>query len=133
MSSTHITNTQKIIHTTTRPLALLLVISALTLISDFGLISTQAQAKELVIQPGTYRPLYLSKNSPLVAVDKFKIDELPVTNIQYYQFLKEHPKFRQRAIAPIFADAGYLKHWINTKNVSVPRKADFRKPVVNVS
>lgn len=126
-------NTQKILNTTARPLALLLVVSALTVTTDFGFMSIQAQAKELTIQPGTYRPLYLSKNSPLVAVDTFKIDELPVTNIQFYQFLKENPKFRQRAIAPIFADAGYLKHWINTKDISVPKKADFRQPVVNVS
>lgn len=126
-------NTQKILDTIARPLALLLVVSALTLTTDFWFMSTQAQAKELTIQPGTYRPLYLSKNSPLVAVDKFKIDELPVTNIQFYQFLKENPKFRQRAITSIFADAGYLKHWINTKDISVLKKTDFRKPVVNVS
>ena len=73
--------TQKILNTTARPLALLLVVSALTLTTDFAFMSTQAQAKELTIQPGTYRPLYLSKNSPLVAVDKFKIDELPVTKL----------------------------------------------------
>ena len=138
MLSNYITNTRlitfrKAITASARPLALLLVVSALTLTTDFGFMSTQAQAKELVIQSGTYRPLYLSKNSPLVAVDTFKIDELPVTNIQFYQFLKQNPKFRQRAIAPIFADAGYLKHWINTKEVSVPKKADFHKPVVNVS
>ena len=85
-------NTQKILNTTARPLALLLVVSVLTVTTDFGFMSTQAQAKELTIQPGTYRPLYLSKNSPLVAVDTFKIDELPVTNIQFYQFLKENPE-----------------------------------------
>ena len=81
-------NIRKIVHTTARPLVLLLVVSALSVTTDFALMSTQAQAKELTIEPGTYRPLYLSKNSPLVAVDTFKIDELPVTNIQFYQFIK---------------------------------------------
>ena len=84
-------NARNIVHTTARSLALLLVVSALSVTTDFALISTQAQATELTIQPGTYRPLYLSKNSPLVAVDTFKIDELPVTNIQFYQFIKENP------------------------------------------
>src|SRR5690606_19456755 len=85
-------NARKIVHTTARPLVLLLVVSALSVTTDFALMSTQAQAKELTIEPGTYRPLYLSKNSPLVAVDTFKIDELPVTNIQFYQFIKENPR-----------------------------------------
>ncbi|SLJ84784.1 formylglycine-generating enzyme family protein [Psychrobacter sp. DAB_AL43B] len=133
MSSTRITKSCKTITAYARPFALLFVLSALTITTDFGFMSTQAQAKELAIQPGTYRPLYLSKNSPLVAVDRFKIDELPVTNIQFYQFLKTNPKFRKHAIAPIFADSNYLKHWLNTKDISVPKKSDFRKPVVNVS
>ena len=79
-----------------------------------GLMISTAQAKELTIEPGVYRPLYLSKNSPFVKVDKFKIDELPVTNIQYYKFLKQNPKYQKQAIAPIFADNGYLKHWLKS-------------------
>ena len=132
MSSTHIAKTHKNLTTYARPFALLFAVSALMITIDSGLVN-QAQAKELTIQPGTYRPLYLSENSPLVAVDQFKIDELPVTNIQFYQFLKINPKFKKYAMAPIFADSGYLKHWLNTKDISVPIKSDFRKPVVNVS
>src|SRR5690606_9813856 len=123
-------NARRMVDTITHPLALLLVVSALSVTTDFALISTQAQATEPTIESGTYRPLSLSKNSPLVAVDTFKIDEPPATNIQFYQFIKDNPTVRQRAIAPIFADSGYLKHWINTKDISVPKKADFRKPVV---
>ena len=132
MSSTYITKTHKNLTTYARPFVLLFAVSSLMITIDCGLVN-QAQAKELTIQPGTYRPLYLSKNSPLVAVDQFKIDELPVTNIQFYQFLKTNPKFKKYAMAPIFADSGYLKHWLNTKDISVPIKSDFRKPVVNVS
>lgn len=125
------------LYSQTRPLLIALALVTLgvsiELISDFDLMVKTAQAKELPIKAGTYRPLYLSKNSPLVKVDSFEIDELPVTNIQFYKFLKSHPQLKKQTIAPIFADSGYLKHWLKAKNGYVPKVADFQKPVVNVS
>ena len=74
-----------------KPLLWLVVASVFGIGSDMGLMVSTAQAKEIPIESGVYRPLYLSKNSPLVKVDKFKIDEVPVTNIQFYKFLKHNP------------------------------------------
>lgn len=109
------------------------VVTWLSLLFGFAWFIESAQAKELSIASGTYRPLYLSDNSPLVKVDAFKIDELPVTNLQFFHFLKNNPNLQKQSIAPIFADDGYLKHWIKAQNGYVPQKADFKKPVVNVS
>ncbi|PNK61812.1 formylglycine-generating enzyme family protein [Psychrobacter sp. FDAARGOS_221] len=89
--------------------------------------------KERPIKAGTYRPLYLSKNSPLVKVNDFKIDETPVTNIQFYAFLKNNRNYQKQSIASIFADKGYLKHWLKADRGYTPKIADFDKPVVNVS
>lgn len=120
-------------HNFSRPLLWLLIASAFSFGADMGLIISTAQAKELTIESGVYRPLYLSKNSPYVKVDRFKIDELPVTNIEFYKFLKHHPKYQKQSIAPIFADKGYLKHWLKASKGYTPRIVDFDKPVVNVS
>lgn len=91
------------------------------------------RTKELPIKAGTYRPLYLSKNSPLIQVNDFKMDETPVTNIQFYAFLKHHPQFNKQNIAPIFADPSYLQHWLKSSRSYVPKTDDFYRPVVNVS
>ncbi|MDO5770186.1 MAG: formylglycine-generating enzyme family protein [Psychrobacter sp.] len=98
-----------------------------------SLMSISAEAKELPIKAGKYRPLYLSKNSPVVQVSAFQIDELPVTNAHFFLFLQDYPKYQKQSIAPIFADSGYLKHWLKTKDGYAPKKGDLRKPVVNVS
>lgn len=120
-------------HIRCKPWLWVLIVSALGFGSDMGLMLSTAQAKELTIEPGVYRPLYLSKNSPLIKVDRFKIDEVPVTNIQFYKFLKQNPKYQKQSIAPIFADKGYLKHWLKASRGYTPSIADFDKPVVNVS
>ena len=116
-----------------RPLLLASMAITLSFVSGMGLMISTAQAKELTIESGVYRPLYLSNNSPLIKVDTFKIDELPVTNIQLYKFLKQNPKYQKQAIVPIFADKGYLKHWLKATKGYTPQIADFQKPVVNVS
>ncbi|WP_207401725.1 formylglycine-generating enzyme family protein [Psychrobacter pygoscelis] len=94
---------------------------------------TSVEAKLLPIDQGVYRPLYLSNNSPMVSVKPFYIDELPVTNAQFYRFVQKYPKCQKQTIAPIFADTGYLKHWQKTSKGFVPKREDLQKPVVNVS
>lgn len=101
--------------------------------SEAGIIGMSAQAKELPIKAGQYRPLYLSKNSPWVKVSAFYIDELPVTNAQFYKFVQKTSKFQKQNISPIFADSGYLKHWQKTSKGYAPKTTDLQKPVVNIS
>lgn len=86
------------------------------------------------ISGGTYRPLYLSKDSPLVKVKPFKLDTLPVTNAQFYRFVSQNPKWQKQHIAKLFTEADYLKHWqATTQNSYQPAVADLQKPVVYVS
>lgn len=86
------------------------------------------------IKGGTYRPLYLSKDSPLVKVSDFTMDTLPVTNAQFYHFVKTNPKWQKQNIAKLFTEEDYLRHWQkNTQNTYQPIPADLRKPVVYVS
>lgn len=85
------------------------------------------------ITGGTYRPLYLSKDSPLVTVKSFKLDKLPVTNAQYQAFVNSNPKWQRQNIAKLFVEADYLKHWQRAGNGYQPLTTDLNKPVVNVS
>lgn len=86
------------------------------------------------ITSGSYRPLYLSKDSPIVKVKNFEIDTLPVTNAQFYQFVTQNPAWQKQHIAKLFTEADYLKHWqLNDQQTYQPAIADLKKPVVNVS
>ncbi|MFC0819495.1 formylglycine-generating enzyme family protein [Moraxella marmotae] len=92
-----------------------------------------AATKQVKISGGIYRPLYLSKDSPKVAVKPFSLDVLPVTNREFQSFLQKNPNYARGKIAPIFADTGYLKHWQKTSTGFVPKAADMNKPVTNIS
>lgn len=86
------------------------------------------------ISGGTYRPLYLSKDSPMVKVTAFELDKVPVTNAQFYRFLSQNPKWQKQNIAKLFTETDYLKHWqLTTENTYQPAVADLQKPVVYVS
>lgn len=86
------------------------------------------------IASGAYRPLYLSKNSPIVKVSPFQLDTLPVTNAQFYRFVSQNPDWQKQNIAKLFTESDYLKHWQATSEKTYqPAIADLQKPVVNVS
>ena len=48
------------------------------------------------IKGGTYRPLYLSEDSPMVTVGNFHIDKTPVTNQQFAKFVANNPKWQNK-------------------------------------
>lgn len=100
-----------------------------------ALFSRYATNTDMVkIESGSYRPLYLSKDSPIVQVRAFKLDKTPVTNAQFYQFVQANPKWQKQNIAKLFTEADYLKHWQkNTQQGYQPVVADLQKPVVYVS
>lgn len=85
------------------------------------------------ITGGTYRPLYLSKDSPMVKVKPFRLDKLPVTNAQFHAFVNANPKWQRQNIAKLFVEADYLKHWQKVGKGYAPFANDVNKPVVNVS
>lgn len=96
-------------------------------------INNKDYASMALIDAGTYRPLYLSKDSPFEIVDSFYIDRLPITNAQYYQFVEAHPEWNRITTPRIFAEDNYLMHWHQSAKNYAPNKKDLNKPVVNVS
>ncbi|ASK27908.1 formylglycine-generating enzyme family protein [Neisseria chenwenguii] len=94
-----------------------------------------AAASDMVkIDGGTYRPLYLKKDTPMITVGAYKIDKYPVTNAEFAAFLNKHPQWKKGKISSKQAEAAYLKHWIKNGGDSyAPKATDLKHPVTNVS
>ena len=89
-----------------------------------------AHAVEMANIPGgSYRPLYLKKDTPLISVKPFQIDKTPVTNAEFAQFVKANPKWQRGNVSTKQAESNYLKQW----DKNGPKAADANKPVTNVS
>ncbi|WP_341503559.1 formylglycine-generating enzyme family protein [Gallaecimonas sp. GXIMD4217] len=88
------------------------------------------QGGDMVSLPaGLYRPLYLSKDSPLVQVAPFQLDRTPVTNRDFLAFVSANPKWAPARIPGLFAENGYLSHWSGGR----PRTVELDSPVTRVS
>ena len=89
-----------------------------------------AHAVEMANIPGgSYRPLYLKKDTPMISVKPFQIDKTPVTNAECAQFVKANPKWQRGNVSVKQAESNYLKQW----DKNGPKAADANKPVTNVS
>ena len=84
------------------------------------------------IPAGRYAPLFRAENEPKeVAVETFLLDVLPVTNQEFLEFVRAHPKWRRSAVKSIFADADYLKDW--TGDLELGNPVSSNAPVTHVS
>jgi formylglycine-generating enzyme required for sulfatase activity len=81
------------------------------------------------IPGGTYTPFYALKKGP-VSLPAFELDAYPVSNADYLNFVRQHPRWRRAQVAPIFADSQYLLHWPDPLRI-LPEQA--RQPVNYVS
>lgn len=94
------------------------------------LLSSATWASGMVhVEGGEYKPLFGKGKE--VEVGSFWIDETPVTNNQYFSFVKKSPNWGKAKAPVLFADTDYLKHW-NTDGDVFDRSLKH-SPVVNVS
>jgi len=95
----------------------------------FFLMFSQAQAA-IIIQGGDFIPLYgLGKDEKKVTIRTFKIDPMPVTNKEYFEFIQKNPRWKKNNVKEVFADKKYLEHWNSSDYV----QQNPNKPVVFVS
>ena len=59
--------------------------------------------KMVLIKAGEYQPFY-GEDSTLVKVDDFLLDERPVTNAEFLDFVKKNPKWKRSNVKTAFAD-----------------------------
>ncbi len=89
----------------------------------------QPDVKMISISGGKYLPFY--GDSALVEVKDFLLDERPVTNEEFLDFVKKNPKWKRSNIKTIFADDTYLKDWQDDE--TLPKNADPKAAVTFVS
>ena len=85
------------------------------------------------ITAGEYRPLYLSVDSPMVSVSPFRIDKKPISNREFEIFVMGNSRWQRDFVPSLFAESGYLNHWIKASDQYKPNSADLEKPVIFVS
>jgi formylglycine-generating enzyme required for sulfatase activity len=86
----------------------------------------------VLIPAGTYAPVLRGLNEPeRVAVPAFWLDERPVTNAEFLEFVRANPKWARSRVSPLFADAGYLGDWLG--EFELGPQAPAAAPVVRVS
>src|SRR5204862_680381 len=63
-----------------------------------------------LVPAGRHTPLFRSESEPKdVSVPAFLLDEYPVTNAEFVEFVRANPKWRRSQVKRPFADADYLK------------------------
>jgi len=99
-------------------------------------------AEMVRVPAGSYVPLYqreardpvtgnLVRRAESRPVPAFLLDEKPVTNREYLQFVRDRPEWRRSAVKSTFADENYLRHWAG--DLELGPLAPPRSPVVYVS
>lgn len=98
--------------------------------------SSATQLKMALIPEGVYRPLFRGGEKPedkqqkrQVPVRSFLLDRYPVTNREFFDFVRERPEWGKTAVPPLFADQSYLSHWEN----GAPSEDQGNQPVRFVS
>ena len=86
----------------------------------------------LRIPSGLYAPFTRDpKDAAQVRVSAFLMDELPVTNARFLDFVRANPKWRRSEVGSLFADSSYLADWDG--DLVPGSKAPPDSPVVHVS
>lgn len=86
--------------------------------------------KMVIIKGGEYQPFY-GEDSSLVEVKDFLLDERPVTNSEFLDFVKKNPQWKRSKAKGIFADDTYLQDWQDDE--TLPKNADPDAAVTFVS
>jgi formylglycine-generating enzyme required for sulfatase activity len=80
---------------------------------------------------GSYVPFYAVANERPIAVAPFLLDERPVTNAEYLEFVRAHPEWSRAKVSRLLADESYLSHWKG--DLELGPDADPSQPVTFIS
>lgn len=90
-----------------------------------------SQKKMIRIQGGTYKGFIGRDSGRIVRVQTFYLDDSPVTNREYLEFLKANPQWTRSKVLRLYADSNYLKHW--KSDYEIPAGISPEAPVTNIS
>ncbi len=93
---------------------------------------TNAPAGMARVPAGVYRPFIRSESEAKeVPVQAFALDRHPVTNAEFLDFVRAHPRWRRSQVKRLFADANYLQHWAS--DLELGAAAATNAPVTRLS
>lgn len=87
--------------------------------------------KMVKIEGGNYEAFIGKDSGRVVEVKTFYIDDSPVTNAEYLEFLKKNPQWTKSKVKRLYADSTYLQHW--KSDFEIPENLEPNAPVTNVS
>ncbi len=87
-------------------------------------------AAEVKLPKSVYSPLFRDPGEADSVVGPLLVDKTPVTNQEFLAFVTAFPQFSKSKIQPLFADGGYLAHWLGDAAFA---KGEARFPVTHVS
>ena len=100
------------------------------LVGAVSAIPISDKVQRVRITQGEFSPLYGVRSADVkIRVGTFLIDDIPVTNQRFFEFVSTHPGWQQTHAPRLLADQGYLQQWKDGQ----PAAADLSRPVVNVS
>lgn len=82
------------------------------------------------VEGGEYLPMFGERQQPR-KVGPFLLDRRPVTNGEFLEFVRTHPKWQRSRAGTLFAAETYLSHWEG--DLTLGPKAPVDAPVVNIS
>lgn len=88
------------------------------------------QSKMAEIKGGEYIPLY-GRDSMKVSIDNFSMDVYPVTNKEFLDFVKKHPKWQRSKAIKLFVDGSYLRDWKSDTILNATQ--NLNSPITNIS
>ncbi len=103
------------------------------LLGLFFLLTYDAYAESVLIPSGSYRTPFMKNTDKAEAIKSFRLDTTPVTNAQYYAFVENTPHWQPKNLSELFAEANYLKTWIEIDNTPHPIQESLQAPVTYVS
>lgn len=90
----------------------------------------ESNTQMILIPGGKYEPFFVSDSSE-ISVQPFLLDENPVTNQAFLEFVKANPQWRKSNVKSIYTDSTYLRDWVN--DTTLPDNARPDAPVCFVS
>lgn len=112
------------------------VTTLLSLGTSLGWLANEALASVdstpwLQVPKGSYTPLYGTKNKEPANVEAFEIQETPVTQAQFLEFVRSNPQWRRSKVKKLFSDKTYLGRW--SSDLTLGPQAPPQTPVTQVS
>jgi len=98
----------------------------------FSLATIASENNSFVLIDGNtdFHSVLQSGNTFPVVVKPFRLQQHPVTNAEYLQFVLAHPEWQRSKVASLYATTEYLSHWASSTTLG---ERASQQPVTRVS